>query len=111
MHACCALQATNSKYVLRKKPPGRVLASAHAVEREFRVLAALGNTPVPVPAALCLCEDDGVLGTPFYVMAHVQVGSQKVVRKPRMSVKWALPRLLLLWLRAHDQTLRRWAHC
>lgn len=85
MHACCALQAADAKYVLRKKPPGRVLASAHAVEREFRVLAALRNTHVPVPAALCLCEDTSVLGTPFYVMSHVQVGSLEVVRKPHMS--------------------------
>eukprot|EP00891_Asterochloris_glomerata_P001698 jgi/Astpho2/1698/fgenesh1_pm.00032_%23_14_t len=66
------IKAADAKYVLRKKPPGRVLASAHAVEREFRVLAALRNTHVPVPAALCLCEDTSVLGTPFYVMSHVQ---------------------------------------
>ena len=68
------MQAGGSRYVLRKKPPGRVLASAHAVEREFQVLAALQATPVPVPAALCLCSDASVLGTPFYVMGHVQVG-------------------------------------
>ena len=111
MHACCALQAANAKYVLRKKPPGRVLASAHAVEREFRVMAALRNTGVPVPAALCLCEDVSVLGTPFYVMAHVQVGFLQVVRKPHMSRQWALPGLPLLWLAAHNQTLRRWANC
>ena len=111
MHACCALQAANAQYVLRKKPPGRVLASAHAVEREFRVLAALRNAPVPVPAALCLCENASVLGTPFYVMAHVQVDSLEVVRKPHMSRKWALPRLPLLRLAAHDQTLCSLADC
>ena len=59
--------------MLRKKPPGEVLASAHAVEREYQVLAALQRTRVPVPPALCLCTDAAVLGTPFYVMGHVQV--------------------------------------
>lgn len=59
--------------MLRKKPPGKVLASAHAVEREFQVLAALKDTPVPVPKALCLCQNPAVIGTPFYIMEHVQV--------------------------------------
>ena len=49
-----------------------MLASAHAVEREFQVLAALKDTPVPVPKALCLCQDPAVIGTPFYVMEHVK---------------------------------------
>ena len=62
-------------YVLRKKPPGKVLSSAHAVEREHAVLAALASTAVPVPQVLCLCTDAGVLGTPFYVMEHVKVGA------------------------------------
>jgi aminoglycoside phosphotransferase (APT) family kinase protein len=58
-------------YVLRRKPPGVTLPSAHAVEREFRVMAALGRAGFPVPAALVLCEDLGVIGTPFYVMERV----------------------------------------
>ncbi|KDD73187.1 phosphotransferase, partial [Helicosporidium sp. ATCC 50920] len=58
-------------YVVRKKPPGAVLPSAHAVEREYRVLRALKDSPVPVAPALALCEDPAVLGTAFYVMAHV----------------------------------------
>ncbi|KAL3143657.1 putative acyl-CoA dehydrogenase ibr3 [Trebouxia sp. C0009 RCD-2024] len=66
-------EAGSAQYVLRKKPPGQVLASAHAVEREYQVLAALKDTPVPVPKALCLCQDSAVIGTPFYVMEHVQV--------------------------------------
>lgn len=66
------MQVDGKLYVLRKKPPGQVLASAHAVEREFQVLAALKDTPVPVPTALCLCQDTSVIGTPFYVMEHVQ---------------------------------------
>ncbi|KAI0023402.1 acyl-CoA dehydrogenase family member 11 [Xylariomycetidae sp. FL0641] len=60
---------SGARYVLRKKPPGRLLSqAAHKVEREYRIIAALGPTDVPVPRALCLCEDPAVLGTPFYVM-------------------------------------------
>lgn len=58
-------------YVLRKKPPGTLLKSAHAVEREYAVIAALQRTNVPVPRALALCEDAGVLGEAFYIMSHV----------------------------------------
>jgi aminoglycoside phosphotransferase (APT) family kinase protein len=61
------------RLVLRKKPPGRLLASAHAVEREYAVLAALAaGGAVPVPRPLALCEDAGVLGTPFYVMEFAE---------------------------------------
>ncbi|KAI1192670.1 phosphotransferase enzyme family protein [Nemania serpens] len=61
--------ADGRRYVMRKKPPGKLLSkSAHKVEREYRVIAALGPTSVPVPRAYCLCEDDAVVGTPFYVM-------------------------------------------
>lgn len=64
--------ATNvGDYVLRKKPPGKLLPSAHAVEREYRVMRALADTPVPVPRMLMLCEDSAVIGTPFFVMRHV----------------------------------------
>ncbi|KAI9878123.1 MAG: hypothetical protein M1830_001806 [Pleopsidium flavum] len=57
------------KYVMRKKPPGKLLSkTAHKVEREYRVIHALEKTDVPVPKAYCLCEDEGVIGTPFYVM-------------------------------------------
>jgi aminoglycoside phosphotransferase (APT) family kinase protein len=65
------LRATSGEYVLRRKPPGKLLPSAHAVEREFRVIAALRATGVPVPEALVLCEDPEVLGTAFYVMRYV----------------------------------------
>jgi aminoglycoside phosphotransferase (APT) family kinase protein len=58
--------------VLRKKPPGALLPSAHAVEREYRIMRALGPTEVPVPDALALCEDASVVGTPFFVMRHVE---------------------------------------
>jgi aminoglycoside phosphotransferase (APT) family kinase protein len=52
--------------VLRKQPPGALLPSAHAVDREFRVLDALARTSVPVPKALAFCDDPSVIGTPFY---------------------------------------------
>lgn len=57
--------------VVRKKPPGKLLPSAHAIEREHRVMRALRGTDVPVPDALALCEDDTVIGTPFFVMRWV----------------------------------------
>ena len=65
------LRATSGDYVLRRKPPGALLASAHAVDREFRVLAALGKTNVPVPRVHALCQDASVIGSDFYVMDFV----------------------------------------
>jgi aminoglycoside phosphotransferase (APT) family kinase protein len=65
------LQTPAGDYVLRKKPPGRLLPSAHAVEREFRVMQALAGSAVPVPAMRLLCEDPAVIGTSFFVMDHV----------------------------------------
>jgi aminoglycoside phosphotransferase (APT) family kinase protein len=61
----------NLELVVRKKPPGDLLPSAHAVEREYRVMKALDGTGVPVPKALGLCDDASVIGTPFFVMKHV----------------------------------------
>jgi aminoglycoside phosphotransferase (APT) family kinase protein len=58
--------------VLRRKPPGTLLPSAHAVEREYRVMKALAATDVPVPRMIALCEDERVIGTPFYLMEHVE---------------------------------------
>jgi len=58
----------NQDYVLRKKPPGELLPSAHAVEREYRVQKALADSGLPLAAMYLLCEDDAVIGTPFYVM-------------------------------------------
>jgi aminoglycoside phosphotransferase (APT) family kinase protein len=65
------LAAESGAYVLRKKPPGRLLPSAHMVEREHRVMTALAGTGVPVPPVLHLCTDEHVIGTPFFVMAYV----------------------------------------
>jgi aminoglycoside phosphotransferase (APT) family kinase protein len=59
-------------YVLRKKPPGLLLASAHQVEREYRVMKVLEGTAVPVPRMRHLCQDDSVIGTAFYVMDFLE---------------------------------------
>jgi aminoglycoside phosphotransferase (APT) family kinase protein len=65
------LSAGEQRYVLRRKPPGKLLQSAHAVDREYRVIRALSGTEVPVARARALCEDDAVIGTAFYVMEYV----------------------------------------
>lgn len=67
-----ALSAGEERYVLRKKPSGQLLPSAHAIEREYRIMSALAHTDVPVPRMLCMCTDSQVLGTPFYVMEFVE---------------------------------------
>jgi aminoglycoside phosphotransferase (APT) family kinase protein len=61
-----------ARYVLRRKPAGQLLPSAHAVDREFRVTRALHGQGVPVAEPICLCEDASVLGTMFYVMGYMQ---------------------------------------
>ncbi len=66
------LDAGGTSYVLRRKPPGELLPSAHAVDREFRVISALENTAVPVPRAYLLCEDESVIGSMFYIMEYKQ---------------------------------------
>ncbi|KAJ5245867.1 hypothetical protein N7468_000850 [Penicillium chermesinum] len=61
--------ADGRKYVLRKKPPGKLLSkTAHRVDREYQIIKALGPTDVPIPEVFCLCEDNNVIGTPFYIM-------------------------------------------
>ena len=61
----------NNAYVLRRKPPGKLLPKAHAVDREYKVITALYETDVPVPKTYGLCEDDSVVGTPFFLMEYV----------------------------------------
>jgi len=75
------LAAGGREYVLRRKPPGKLLPSAHAVDREYRVITALGTTDVPVPRTYALCEDSSVVGTPFYVMECVH---GRIFADPRM---------------------------
>ena len=62
------LRTDGRSFVLRKQPEGDLLPSAHAVDREYRVITAVGDTGVPVPRTYCLCEDRSVIGTPFFVM-------------------------------------------
>ncbi len=66
------LKAQDARYVLRRKPPGKLLKSAHAVDREFRVMKALAATSVPVPRMRVLCEDESIIGSMFYVMDYVE---------------------------------------
>ena len=86
------LEIAGKRYVLRKKPPGKLLPSAHMVEREFQVINALGKTDVPVPTARLLCEDPEIIGTAFYVMDYVEgrVYSQpllaEVAQEERMPI-------------------------
>lgn len=94
---------TGQRYVLRKKPPGKLLSkTAHKVEREYRIIAALGSTDVPVPRAYCLCEDDAVIGTPFYVMEFLD---GRIFEDPTMPGVSAAERTAL-W-RAAAETLAR----
>ncbi len=65
------IEAASGRYVLRRKPPGELLKSAHAVDREYRVLEALHGGTVPVAKPYHLCTDDGVIGSWFYLMDHV----------------------------------------
>lgn len=62
------IEAASGEYVLRRQPPGKLLPSAHAVDREFRVMKALAKTAVPVPEVIHLCEDTSIIGSMFYVM-------------------------------------------
>jgi aminoglycoside phosphotransferase (APT) family kinase protein len=80
------LQADDDAWVLRRKPPGKLLKSAHAVEREFRVQRALAGSDVPVARMIALCEDDSVIGSAFYLMDHVAGRSFDDPRLPEVPV-------------------------
>jgi aminoglycoside phosphotransferase (APT) family kinase protein len=66
------ITAGERRYALRRKPPGKLLPSAHAVDREYRVMTALATTDVPVPRTYALCEDAEVIGTAFFLMDYVE---------------------------------------
>lgn len=66
------LDAASGQYVLRRQPIGELLPSAHAIDREFRLLRALWPTGFPVPCTYAYCEEHTVLGAPFYLMEHVE---------------------------------------
>lgn len=65
------LEAPSGKYVMRRKPPGKLLKSAHAVDREFKVISALYGADFPVPRPYVLCEDEAIVGTMFFIMEYV----------------------------------------
>jgi aminoglycoside phosphotransferase (APT) family kinase protein len=75
------LTSGSNRFVLRKKPPGKLLKSAHQVDREYRIMKALAATDVPVPRMIALCEDESVIGTAFYVMAYLE---GRIFRDPQM---------------------------
>lgn len=74
--------AAGTRYVLRKKPPGKLLPKAHAVDREHRVMQALANTAVPVPRMVAYCDDPAVIGAEFFVMDYVD---GRVIPSPAMG--------------------------
>ncbi|HVP84408.1 MAG TPA: phosphotransferase [Rhizomicrobium sp.] len=80
-------KGTGRRFVLRKKPPGQLLASAHQVDREFRVMKALEPMGIPVPHMQVLCEDASVIGTPFYVMDFLEGRIFRDARLPDVSPK------------------------
>ena len=92
------LERGGERLVLRKKPPGKLLPSAHQVDREYRVMSALRKTGVPVPETIALCEDDAVLGTAFFVMRHVP---GRVIADPRLPSFTSVERAAL-----YDDTAR-----
>jgi aminoglycoside phosphotransferase (APT) family kinase protein len=90
--------AGHRRYVLRRKPPGKLLPSAHAIDREYRVMSALANTGVPVAKMHALCTDDTVIGTAFYVMEYV---AGRILWDP------AMPGMTAAQRRAHYDELNR----
>jgi len=79
------LKAGGKEYVMRKKPPGKLLPSAHQVDREFRVMKALEKSAVPVPEMFLLCEDESIIGTTFFIMEHVQSRVLEDITLPAMT--------------------------
>jgi aminoglycoside phosphotransferase (APT) family kinase protein len=75
------LDLSDKRYVLRKKPPGDLLPSAHQIEREYKVMAALKESSVAVPKVYLLCEDTSVIGTPFFLMEYME---GRVFRDPAL---------------------------
>jgi aminoglycoside phosphotransferase (APT) family kinase protein len=91
------IEAGSQLYVLRKKPPGKLLQSAHQIEREYRVIKALQETDVPVPNAHLLCEDDAIIGTPFYIMDYVEgrVLEHPALEEAPKEQRWAIYEAML----------------
>lgn len=79
------LETDVGRLVVRRKPPGELMPSAHAIEREFRVMHALSRSDVPVPRAHALCEESDVLGAPFYIMEYVEGQTENDPSCPGLS--------------------------
>ncbi len=99
------VETRHRRYVLRRKPPGKLLPSAHAVDREFRVISALHKQGFPVAEPVLYCEDESVAGTPFYLMGFV---AGRVIWEPHMPA--ADPRERSAVYDAMNSTLAR-LHC
>lgn len=90
------LEASSSRFVLRRKPPGKVLSSAHAIDRETRVMRAIAPTGFPVPTVVHECSDPDVIGSPFYVMSFLDgrifwdPRLATAIRQDRESIYFAL---------------------
>lgn len=74
--------ASGTRFVLRKKPPGKLLPKAHAVDREHRVMQALADTPVPTPRMVAYCDDPAVIGAEFFVMQYIE---GRIIPSPAMD--------------------------
>ena len=96
------LETPTRRYVLRRKPPGKLLPSAHAVDREFRVISALHETGFPVARPYVLCDDDDVIGTMFYVMECVE---GRVLWEPALPA--CAPEERLAIYRSMNETIAR----
>ncbi|MGO9061724.1 MAG: phosphotransferase [Candidatus Binataceae bacterium] len=81
------LDAGGKSYVLRRKPPGNLLPSAHQVDREYRIIKALADSDVPVPRAYALCADDHVIGSMFFVMEYLEGRMYPDTKMPGASVE------------------------
>src|SRR5688500_10015377 len=88
-----------SRWVVRRPPLGHVLATAHDMGREYRVLRALAPTAVPVPETVHLCPDPAVLGAPFYLMSHVP---GRAYREPAELADWGPAGVRALFLSLVD---------
>lgn len=93
------IEAGEEAYVLRKKPPGELLPSAHMVEREYKVMAALSKTDVPVPEMHHLCEDTSVIGTAFYVMEFLD---GRIPSEPSLDEGYSSEERAAIWDSMND---------
>ncbi|MCO6381552.1 phosphotransferase family protein [Oceanicola sp. 502str15] len=85
------LTTPQGSLVLRRKPPGKLLKSAHAVDREFRVQSALAATPVPVARMIAYCDDPAVIGSEFYLMEHIEGRHFNQPHLPKLSASDRAP--------------------